>query len=117
MTPDQRRFDRIPHPFETKCRLTQEPLKPWIDTLTRDLSAAGMCVQSNERFEVGALLDVQMQLPNVPGTLQLQGRVVWQRGSTVMEYGIEFLEITPDQQAQIDELVQFLKKRQRASDA
>ena len=111
MGSDQRRFDRIPQPFETKCRRIHELLKPWIAALTRDLSAAGMCVQSNERFEIGALLDIQIELPNVPGVLHLQGRVVWQRGWSVVEYGVEFLEITPDQQAQIDEIVQFLKKR------
>lgn len=108
---DQRRFDRIPQPFEAKCRRAQEPLKPWITVLTRDLSAAGMCVQSDERYEIGALLDVQIELPNVPGVLHLQGRIVWQRGSAAVEYGVEFVDITPDQQAQIDEIVQFLKKR------
>jgi hypothetical protein len=115
MGQDQRRFDRILQPFEVKCRRANEPLKPWITTLTRDLSAAGMCVQGSERFEVGALLDVHIELPGVPGVLHLQGRVVWQKG-TAVEYGVEFIQITPDQQAQIDELVQFLKKRHKPPD-
>ena len=108
---EQRRFDRIPQPFQVRCRRVNEPLKAWDLALTHDLSAAGMCVQSNERFDLGTLLDVRIELPNIPGVLSLQGRVVWKKASAVGEYGIEFLEITPDQQVQIDELVQFLKKR------
>ena len=111
MGQEQRRFDRTPQPFQVRCRRINEPLHAWDLALTHDLSAAGMRIQSSEPFDIGTILDVQIELPNLPGSAHLQGRVVWGRTSAVREYGIEFVEITPDQQALIDELVQFLKKR------
>jgi len=52
-------------------------------------------------------------LRQVPQTLELRGAVVWSQlqAAAVTEVGIEFIGLTLKQQAQIDQLVSFLRTR------
>ncbi len=112
MEQNQRRFERIPQPFEVHWRMMGELSDAWRPTVTLDLSAGGMSFQSNESFDVETMLELQIQLPHMRSPLILHGRVarVKPHPSEGVEIGVEFFNVRSDQQMEIDELVRFLKK-------
>ncbi len=111
MTRERRRFYRIPQAFHTRYRLIGELARGWSAANTLNLSAGGMRFRCEESMEVGVLLELQITLPSEGEPLVVRGRIIWchMPASGVTEAGVEFLELSPDQQAQIDNLVQFLK--------
>lgn len=112
MTRERRRFFRVPIPFDAKYRFFGELTQGWRTVRTLNLSAGGMRFKSSDLLDVGGFVEVQIQLPSEREPLMLRGRIVWSQAqaSGVTENGLEFLEATPQQQAKIDELVDFLKK-------
>ena len=115
MGEEQRRFDRVPEMFSARCRPAGSLEEPWRSVATVDLSAGGISLQSESLFDIGDELEIELQLPGVLEELVLRGRVVRSKPGTsgVVDVAVEFMDVMPDQQAHIDQLVQFLKKGQR----
>jgi len=112
MTRERRQFFRVSIPFDAKYRFFGELTQGWRTVRTLNLSAGGMRFKSSDLLEVGGFVEVQIQLPSEREPLMLRGRLAWSQAqaSGVTENGLEFIEVTPQQQAKIDELVDFLKK-------
>jgi uncharacterized protein (TIGR02266 family) len=112
MRRERRHFHRIPHAFEVQYRRQGELGESWRAVNTVNLSAGGIRIRCEDLFEGGTLLELSIQLPNAREPLVLQGCVIWSRtqASGVTEYGVEFLDVTPERRVQIDNLVEFLKK-------
>lgn len=112
MTRERRRFVRIPQPFEAKYHRLGELSEVWRQMMTVNLGAGGIRFRSTEVLQAGDRLEVQIQLPGGREPLYMEGRVIWSlmQASGVTEHGVEFSDLTPEQQAQIDEVVAFLKK-------
>jgi hypothetical protein len=110
---ENRRFDRASTPFELECRSAGGQAALWERAMTRDFGAGGVAFQSDAQFARDELLEVRFSLPNTGAPLVVRGRVVRvdARDAGGREYGVAFEDPTPDQQAQIDELVQFLRKK------
>lgn len=108
----RRRFDRVPEAFSVRCRSAGALQDPWRDAVTLDLSAGGISLQIQQLFDPQDRVEVELRLPGVLSELILTGRVVriTVHPGGVTEAAVEFLDVTPDQQAKIDDLVQFLKK-------
>ena len=72
-----------------------------------------MRFKSADLLELGAELEVRLQMPYAAEALALRARVKWSamQASGVVENGIEFMEITPDQQARVDEVVKFFSQK------
>ncbi|MBI4342516.1 MAG: PilZ domain-containing protein [Candidatus Omnitrophica bacterium] len=114
MGEERRRFPRVPQSFAAQCRSLGGLSESWRAVRTVDLSAVGMRVRSDEPFEFWTTLEIRIQVPSLREPLDLRGRVVWSRTppSGMTEMGIEFVDLGPEQQEQIDELVQFLTDRE-----
>ena len=111
MTAEQRQFDRVPHSVPLYWRRLDDRTGRWIEALTLNVSASGMVLQSRTLFEVGTMLELRIALSDTSDPLFLRGRVVWHKPGGLIQHGVAFVDVTPDQQASIDELVQFLNKR------
>lgn len=116
MGEEQRQFQRIPESFNIQCRPFGALSETWRGVVTMDLSAGGIRFRSEAWYELSDMLELQIQLPTSRVPLVFRGRVVRSRRlpSGNAECGIEFVDLTPDQQIELDELVQFLKKRASA---
>ncbi len=116
MSRERREFSRVPQPFDAQYRLAGELTEGWRTIKTLNLSAGGMRFKSSDLIEVGAELDIQIEIPSNPAPLALRGRVVWSQlqASGVTENGAEFLDVTPEKQMQIDTLVSFLNQAPRS---
>ena len=109
----QRGFMRVPLPFRASCRHYGALEETWHQVALLDLSAGGMSFTGEDLFEPDSSLEIKIQLPTDPGPLLLHGALRRRKAlaTNVVEYGVEFVQLTPDQQVKIDQLVQFLRKR------
>ena len=112
MGEERRRFPRITQPFRVQYRIGDVG-GGWEAATTINLSAAGVRFRSEQPIERGNRIELQIQLPNATEPLHLLGLVVWSQMESpqVIDVGVEFVDVTLEQQAQVDRLVQFLSKR------
>jgi hypothetical protein len=112
MGQEQRRFDRTPEAFTVRCRSAGSLEEPWRNAVTLDLGAGGISFQTQQPFDPEDRLEIECRLPGVLSELVVTGRIVriTVHPGGVTETAVEFLDLTPDQQAKIDDLVQFLKR-------
>lgn len=110
MTQERREFPRVPQPFEVRYHLSGELTESWRIASTVNLSAGGMRLEGPELLETGHPVEIQLNLAGRHNLIVL-GRVVWSQPqpSGATGSGIEFVDLTPEQRAQIDEIVRFLK--------
>lgn len=114
---EQRSFERASASFEIMCRRAGTLSESWRRVAVTDFSAGGLGFDAEELFEEGEPLDIQIRLPSGRAPLLLRARVVRCRPlpSKVCRCAVEFIEMTSDQQAEIDGLVQFLRPRPESS--
>ena len=66
-----------------------------------------------ELLDKGVRLEFHVALPTRKEPYLFRGQVVWSEPTAAelkKEYGVVFLDATPEKQAEIDELVEFLLK-------
>ena len=112
MGEEQRKFHRVPAEFQVQCRQRGALAEPWHAVSTTDLSAGGLSFQSEVLVDVKDMLDIRITLPSFKVPLVVTGLVVRVRlmASGVSDCAVEFGDVSPEQQQQVDELVQFLRK-------
>ena len=115
MGAERRQFDRVPEELQMQYRPADHPSDPWRVVPTINLSASGIRFLCQHRIELGTGLDLQLTLPLMNGltTLDVQAVVAWcsSPAAGVAEVGVEFHNVTPDQQMQLDDFVRFLLSR------
>jgi len=103
--PSRRRFPRIPSQYDVGVRRVEEQKGiPMVSTVD-DVGAGGCRFMSKETFGVNSLLWLTI-LPK-KGIVEARARVVYEmpsKGNT-FEIGVEFLEISPRDRAELEKLV------------
>lgn len=112
MGSERRGFDRVTQPFAARYRRYGDLAMTWRDIKTLNISASGLRFRDEEVFEQLTVLEVEIPLSSSGQPLVLKAKVVWREAlaSGVNEYGVEFLDLNPEQSLQIDTLVRFLKR-------
>ena len=112
MAKERRQFSRSSQPVEAHYRLARDLGTSWMSVTTVNISAAGVRFRGPDPVDAGVSLELRLQLPGSHQPLEVRGRVVWSKmqASGVVECGVEFLDISVQQQTQIDRLVEFLGK-------
>ena len=112
MGSEQRRFDRVKASFKVAGRRAGALSETWRRVAAIDFSAGGLSFESEELFEAGEPMEFEIALPSLRMPLHLRAQMVRSEVLAPGRYGCaaEFVDVTPDQQAAIDELVQFLRK-------
>ena len=113
MGEEQRRFPRAQASIEAQCRPLGGFSELWRTVRTLDLSATGMRVCSEEPFEFWTTLTIRLQVPGSREPLEFRGRIARSTAlpSGETETGVEFVDLNPEQQMQLDKLVRFLTPR------
>ncbi len=108
---ERRDFHRVPQPIEAKYRVSGNLGVTWAVGTLVNISAGGVRFRAEELIEKGAFVEVEAKVPGLREVLTVKGIVVWSslQASGVAEMGVEFSEVTLQQQYQIDNLVSFLR--------
>lgn len=109
---ERRRYTRVTQPFDAHYRIYGDFMDTWRKIRTLNVSAAGMRFRSADLIELDQILEIQIILPCLREPLLIHGRVIWSdtKAAGVTENGTEFIDETPEQEEQIDEMVRFLTK-------
>jgi len=112
MGQEQRQFKRIPEAFNVQCRPAGTLSEVWRLVVTIDFSAGGIGFESQQAFDIGDALEIQMTIPSFRTPLIVKGSVVRIKTTpwSTSECAAQFFDVTPDQQFALDELVAFLSK-------
>ena len=98
MEKERRKFKRFDAYMSVKFKL-EEPKSMRGICLSKDLSREGMKIATNENLASGALLDLEIDIPDDPKPVSTTGKVVWQRklagGERNYEYGVRFVSMDP----------------------
>jgi hypothetical protein len=117
MGKERRQFSRAPEPFFVQYRRLDWTGEPWKAVQAVNISASGIRATSPDLLEAGTALELQLRLPLESGEelFRLKGTVAWSQSvaAGVAEIGIQFQDITVDQQMRIDDFVQFLLQHPR----
>ena len=113
MGEEQRRFERIRATFQVECQRYGALAETWRRVAAIDLSAGGLAFHSDEPFEAGEMLEIRIALPGAREPLVLRGLVIRSDAlkPDMIRCAVEFSDMSPDAQTEIDELVRFLKSR------
>ena len=110
---ERRIFPRVDYPCPLKFRFAGELVElSWREGVVLNFGAGGLGFTTPQLVEEGSELAFRIYLPTRSEPYELRGRIIWSRDSAdqLMEYGAEFVNVTPDKQVEIDELVRFLGK-------
>lgn len=115
MITERRRFMRAAESFPTQCRPTGSD-EPWQGGHTVSMSAGGLRFVSPMYLEAGAPVDLQVVFPMSGETVWMTGTVVWTKSPAagVVEAGVQFHPLNPEQEMKINAVVQVLMQRRGA---
>lgn len=108
MGEEQRRFIRIHSRLMTF--ITFPDTGKVRRALTKDVSAGGVCLVTEELLKAGTPLDVELKLPDRDRSIAFTGVVKWSKPigeshksyeNPTAETGVEFVRIDPDDQKQL----------------
>lgn len=108
---ERRHFHRVPQPIDARYRVSGGLGSGWATGTLVNISASGLRFRAEEQLDKGVSVEIEAKVPGIKDILALKGLVVWSslQASGVAEMGIEFLDVTVQQQFQIDSLVSFLR--------
>lgn len=112
---EKRKYRRAP----TRCMIRYRPpaetdvRKSELSTI-RDLSEGGARFTSGTAFAVGDHLDLEITCPRFPDPVKVQAEIRWRREirkGFLYENGIQFLNLSPEDQETIRQIVTFLLEK------
>ena len=108
---ERRSFHRMDQVVEGRYRVSGHFSALGSAMTLLNFSAGGARFRSQEQLEKNTLLEIEVKISGLRDALHVKGYVVWStlRASGVAETGVEFLDVSPDQQYQIDSIVQFFR--------
>jgi len=115
---NRRKFPRANYKclISIKKRLTAKT----ISTQTENIGAGGICVIIKEDLGLFQGVDVELYLDESRPPIKSGGTVVWvvkksssKKGSYLLDTGIEFIDIRPEDREKISERVEEILKNQR----
>ena len=71
----------------------------------QNISLGGICIQSAAVEDVGTMVDLVLNFPDLEATIGVKGEVVWANHDAPMDMGIRFIDLDDDRK---DTLRRFL---------
>ncbi len=107
---ERRRYQRLSWPVTIQIHPAGDLMAMWQDVSIVDVGAGGCRLMASERLEKGDRLELRMHLPTWQAASEVPVRVIWVRTVNRERYdvGVEFIDVTLEQQVRIDEWVRFL---------
>lgn len=107
---EKRQFSRLPIITDVTCNMMIADGEESITGASRDLSAGGIGVVLQTKYDVGSMLEVVFRLPKTSEPTKVHGRILWVDEFSVgpgkaFDTGIEFVDLDPADLRMIDERV------------
>jgi len=115
---ERRQFPRVNYPCLVTIRHESQGMDAFL-THTENIGTGGVCVIFKEGTKLFSEVDLEIDLLDMEKNIKRKGRIVWsvktqaknQSKTTVYDTGIEFSNITPEEQKRIMQVViQLIKE-------
>jgi len=109
---ERRKYVRIPFWFVTKYKPYAhgaDLLEEFGQGIGKNISVGGICFETNNIFETGTLLEVELDMPALSHGVCVVGKIVWTQPSLESEkvlYGLSFTKINNDDMAAVRKIVE-----------
>jgi uncharacterized protein (TIGR02266 family) len=77
----------------------------------RNISLGGVCIQSAAVEEVGTMVDLVLNFPDLEATIGVKGEVVWANREPPMDMGIRYVDLDDDRKDTLRRYLSLLKPR------
>ena len=112
---DKRKYQRA----QTRCMIRyRDPAETDVRkselSTARDLSEGGARFTSGKAFQAGDRLNFEITCPSFPDPIKVKGEVRWNREirkGILYENGVQFLNLSPEDQETIRQIVAYLLKK------
>ena len=76
----------------------------------QNISLGGICIQSMAVEEVGRVVDLVLNFPELEATVGVKGEVVWANREPPMDMGIRFIDLDDDRKDTLRRYLSLLKR-------
>jgi uncharacterized protein (TIGR02266 family) len=76
----------------------------------QNLSLGGVCIQTPTVEEVGTLVDLVINFPDLGSSVQLRGEVVWANREPPMDLGIRFVDLDEPTREMLRRYISLVRK-------
>lgn len=97
MTPDDGTHERAFPRYEVSAFVDYAGAEVLLRHRIQNISLGGICIQSPSIEEVGAVVDLVVNFPELGRSLALRGQVMWANREPPMDMGIRYVEMDDKQ--------------------
>lgn len=101
---DRREFERVPARIDVRFGHASDAARA-LRAYSLNLSVGGLCLRTQKRYELGELL--QLDLDAQSESFSLRGVVAWVRDGTI---GVRFEEVSEPDRVRLQRLVQHFRR-------
>jgi len=76
----------------------------------QNISLGGICIQSAGVEDLGTVVDLVINFPDLPASVSLKGEVVWVNREAPMDMGIRYVDIDDDKKDTLRKYLGMVKK-------
>jgi c-di-GMP-binding flagellar brake protein YcgR len=110
---EKRKFPRLPYNISVKIDVLIAYTSKVEETQAKNTSVGGICIVIVEKVKIGALVRLRFSLPGETKFIAVRGKVVWIEEFSVShasphkayDCGVEFLDITPQDQEKLNHYI------------
>jgi PilZ domain len=77
----------------------------------QNISLGGICIQSASIEEVGTIVDIVINFPDLDVQVALRGEVVWANREPPMDMGIRYIDLDEDRKETLRKYIGMVKKK------
>lgn len=81
-----------------------------VNAITRDISPLGVFVESNETWEEGETVEIELLFPRSGARVTVTGMVRWCRPGNPRGIGIEFIKVETQDKDRIKQYIEWLSE-------
>lgn len=78
----------------------------------QNISLGGICIQTATLAEVGSIVDVVINFPDLGAQLELKGQVVWANRHPPQDVGIRWVELDDQRRELLKKYISLVKTRE-----
>ena len=110
---EKRKYPRLPFNISVKIDVLIGSASKVEETQAKNSSAGGICIVSLQKVKIGTLLRLRFSLPGETKFIAVRGKVIWVEEFSVShasphkvyDCGVEFLDITPQDQEKLNHYI------------
>jgi uncharacterized protein (TIGR02266 family) len=76
----------------------------------QNISLGGICIQSNGVEDVGTMVDLVINFPELGASISVRGEVVWVNRDAPMDMGIRFIDLDNERKDTLKKYVSMVRK-------